>query len=94
MCIDKKIWRMSMYIIDDKVQSRNVENAHHHGTYFYQATQSKIVYQYDLEKKLIKIWPSGREADEELNYTRGRVSKACNASNTCKGYWWRHIEFE
>lgn len=56
---------------------------------------TKRVYQYDENYKLIKIWNSAKETEEE-NYNKGIVSKFCNGNygwDTYKGYIWTHEKF-
>lgn len=51
---------------------------------------TKLVYQYTLEKKLVRIWKSGVEA-EKHGYNRSRITACCNGrSKTHCGYLWSH----
>ena len=52
---------------------------------------SKIVYQYDLNNTLIKVWPSVREIKRELGYNNGNISKCCRGiTKYAFGYIWKY----
>lgn len=53
--------------------------------------KSKIVYQYTLDGKLVKIWPSTMEA-ERNGFDSSKISKCCRGiQKTHKGYKWSYI---
>jgi group I intron endonuclease len=54
----------------------------------------KKVYQYSLEGKLIKEWPSAQHIKKELNIPANNISNCCNnkkSCNTVKGFKWTYI---
>ena len=52
---------------------------------------SKIVYQYDLNNTLIKVWPSVREIKRKLGYNNGNISKCCRGIiKYAFGYIWKY----
>ena len=61
--------------------------------------QSKQVYQYDLNGKLIKIWESTAECDRN-DYSSGNISACCRncylkeGNNVYKGFIWSYKEIK
>lgn len=54
---------------------------------------SKPVYQYTLDGKLAKIWPSVMEIVRQLGYSQGTISMCCRGKRpTAYGYVWKYIE--
>ena len=52
---------------------------------------SKQVFQYNSDKKLIKIWGSVGEIQRELGIAKQLISACClGKTNTCRGYIWRY----
>lgn len=55
---------------------------------------SKQVYQYDLNRKLIKIWESTQECQRH-GYSSGNISSCCSGKRkTHKGYIWSYVELK
>lgn len=55
--------------------------------------QSKKVYQYDFNWKLIKIYDSCKEASKKTGISAGNISQCCNGSyNHAGSYYWRYRE--
>lgn len=53
--------------------------------------KNKIVEQYTLEGKLIKVWESAEEAAKEYSTTSKAIRKVCTKERkTCKGYVWKY----
>jgi len=56
---------------------------------------ARIVYQFDLNGNLIKIWPSIREASEEYKCCRSGINKCCNKRFASYiGYIWSYNKAE
>lgn len=54
--------------------------------------QSKKLYQYSKDNKLIKRWDSMGDAQRKLKIDRGQLSRAANGkSKTCKGFIWKYV---
>ena len=52
---------------------------------------SKKVYQYSIDGKLIKIWPSRMEIERQLGYSNVAICYCCNGkSKTAYGYVWKN----
>lgn len=69
---------------------------------FYQKNQTKKIkkcqkiYQYDLQRNLVKIWDPFKEI-EECGYTRNQVNTICNHrrdKKTHKGYIWAYEGYD
>lgn len=57
--------------------------------------KSKIVYQYDLNMNLVKVWPSTMEIQRQLKYENSAICGCCNkrrSYKTYKGYIWSYEE--
>ncbi|MGL4873229.1 MAG: hypothetical protein ACRC30_01060 [Clostridium sp.] len=68
-----------IYIIDNKKWKRNQKN--------------KIVEQYSLDGKLIKVWENVSEIAVAYNTTSKAIRKVCNKERkSCKGYVWKYRE--
>lgn len=71
------------------------ENMHHAfktglmaNVYKPRPTMSKIVYQFDNNKKLIKKWNSLREIEKKLNISHSTISYACkNKKQKLNSFW-------
>lgn len=50
----------------------------------------KSVYQYDSDKKLIKIWDKVKDAAESIGVEPTHISRACRSGYKCHGYYWSH----
>lgn len=56
----------------------------------------KTVYQYTLDWKLVKIWPSVNECGRQLGYSQGNICDCCNnkymreGNNIYKGFRWSY----
>lgn len=56
-------------------------------------SQSKKVYQFDLDGNFIKEWGSVREIERELGYFNTAISKVCSSNKgTYKNYFWSYSE--
>lgn len=49
--------------------------------------RSKSIVQKSLDGKIIKIWPSMREIERELEYSNGNISACCKGGYYWKGKW-------
>ena len=62
--------------------------------------QSKIVYQYSLDKTFIKEWNSLSDIKRELGYDDGCICKVCNGKSpyygkkNCEKYIWSYIKLQ
>lgn len=55
-------------------------------------TKSKMVAQYTLDGKLVKIWPSMNEIERQLGYHTGNISKVCKGKyKQAYGFIWRYV---
>jgi len=55
----------------------------------------KVVYQLDLNRKLIKEWPSVSEAARDMHIRKGHISNCClGRLNTYKGFIWSYSKPE
>lgn len=56
---------------------------------------SKKVYQYDVNKNLIKSWDCINDVERELGYSHSSICAACrNKLKTYKGYIWKYNKIE
>ena len=54
---------------------------------------SKPVAQYTKDRKLIKVWPSAREAGRQLGFSQGNISDVARGEReTCGGFIWKYVE--
>ena len=54
-------------------------------------SQAKVVYQYDKNLKLIKVWNSVMDIERTLGYKSGSISNCCNKySKTSHNYIWSY----
>ena len=53
----------------------------------------KELYQYDLEKQLITVFPSVAEASRQLNYQKEYLSKQARIQGKAYGYIWSYTPF-
>lgn len=59
-------------------------------------TQSKTVYQYDLNNNFIREWLSGTEIERQLGFAQRNISACCRGKRlkTAYGYIWRYEKKE
>lgn len=76
----------------------NFENAltnrskSHKGLMKNRKDQSKTIYQYTLDNKLIAIYPSANEAYRQTSFFASHINDACKGKlKTYKGYKWSYI---
>ena len=55
-------------------------------------TKSKPIAQYTLNGKLLKVWPSLKEAKRETGFSQGNISQAANGKRkTACGFIWKYV---
>ena len=55
-------------------------------------TKSKPIAQYTLNGKLLKVWPSLKEAKRETGFSQGNISLAANGKRkTAYGFRWKYV---
>lgn len=88
--------------VRQKVSNATKGEKHHmYGKHFSEEHKKKIsaslkrqkVVQYDLQKKIIKIWDCMGDVERELGISKGNVSACCKRKNkTAGGFIWRYYE--
>lgn len=73
--------------LEDISQSENVLKA----IYDTKTKTSMMVGCYDEQGNLIKIYPSQKRAEKELNIGGGRISRAIACNGRAGGYYWKQI---
>ena len=87
--------------IDESRDNNSLENLEwcthkeniNHGTAMERSRLKRVkkIYQYTLDKKLIKIWDSVTEASMTLGYSKGNLSNAClGRVKTSYGFIWSY----
>lgn len=68
-------------------------NHSYNSIYSVKEERKKKVYQYDLKNKLIKQWPSIKNAAKSLNMKPNGISNCCNGKlKTSQGFIWKFVD--
>lgn len=78
-------------------RKENVQNAIERGTAYQNMSgfdnhRGKLIAQYDINGKLIKIWPSTRSIEYELGFAHPNIIKACKKNLVRYGFKWKYYE--
>lgn len=87
-CVENLEWCTAEYNINYGTRNKRVSEKLTNGS-----KRSKMVAQYTLDGKLVKVWPSLREIQRKLGFEKASISRCClGKQHTSYDYIWVYKE--